>query len=164
LVSEKETHMKKTLIAIALAVAPAIALAQGMGYGPGNGYGPGMGYGPGGGGRGGTMMGYGRGGLAALDLSDAQAEKIFAIQDAQHQKNWPTMTKMRSEMFKLRRMYYDDKSDPKAVAEQQKKVDELRRAMLQSRLESRKQIEAVLTPEQRKQLRQSGPWWLGDEE
>ena len=157
--------MRKTLIAVALALAPVVAAAQGPGYGPGGGYGPGMGYGPGGGGgRGGMMMGYGRGGLSALDLTDAQAEKIFAIQDAQQQKNWPTMTKMRSEMFKLRRMYYDDKADPKAVAEQQKKVDELRRAMLQSRLESRKQIDAVLTPEQRKQLRQSGPWWLGDEE
>jgi Spy/CpxP family protein refolding chaperone len=141
--------MRKVLIAIALAFAPALAAAQGM-------MGGGMGYGPG--------MGYGRGGLAALNLSDAQAEKIFAIQDAQHQKNWPTMTKMRSEMFKLRRMYYDEKADPKAVAEQQKKVDELRRTMLQSRLESRKQIESVLTPEQRKQLRQTGPWWLGDEE
>lgn len=144
--------MRKTLIAIALAVAPALALAQGMGMGYG--YGSGMGYGPG-------MRG---GGLTALNLSDAQAEKIFAIQDAQQQKNWPTMSKMRSEMFKLRRMYYDDKADPKAVSEQQKKVDDLRRTMLQSRLESRKQIEAVLTEEQRKQFRQSGPWWLQDAE
>jgi Spy/CpxP family protein refolding chaperone len=159
--------MKRTLIAAALVLAPALATAQGYGYGPGPGYGPGMGYGPGGGGgwggRGGMMMGYGRGGLASLNLSDAQAEKIFAIQDAQHQKNWPAMSKMRGEMFKLQRMYYDDKADPKAVAEQQKKVDDLRRTMLQSRLEARKQIEAVLTDDQRKQLRQFGPWWLEQE-
>ena len=139
--------MRRILMATALALAPALAVAQGM-----------MGYG------GGMGMGYGRGGLASLNLSDAQAEKIFAIQDAQHQKNWPAMSKMRSEMFKLRRMYYDEKADPKAVAEQQKKVDELRRTMLQSRLEARKQIEAVLTDEQRKQLRQFGPWWLEDRE
>jgi len=139
--------MRKTwLVAAAFAIMPALAAAQGMGYGPGG------------------MMGYGRGGLAALDLSDAQAEKVFAIQEAQRQKNWPTMSKMRNEMFKLRRMYYDDKADPKAVGEQQKKVDELRRAMLQSRLETRKQIEAVLTEEQRKQFRRSGPWWLDEEE
>ena len=138
--------MRKTLIALALALAPALAVAQGM-----------MGYG------GGMGMGYGRGGLASLNLSDAQAEKIFAIQDAQHQKNWPAMSKMRSEMFKLRRMYYDDKADPKALTEQQKKVDDLRRQMLQSHLEARKQIEAVLTPEQKKQLRQFGPWWLDEE-
>ena len=151
--------MRRTLIATALAIAPVLALGQGMGYGPEMGYGPGGGWG-----RGGGMMGYGRGGLAALDLSDEQAQKIFAIQDAQRQKNWPTMSKMRGEMFKLRRMYYDDKADPKAVTEQQKKVDDLRREMLKSRLESRKQIEAVLTPEQRKQLRPFGPWWLEDEE
>jgi Spy/CpxP family protein refolding chaperone len=71
---------------------------------------------------------------------------------------------MRTEMFKLRRMYNDDRADPKAVTEQQKKVDDLRREMLKSRLESRKQIEAVLTAEQRKQLRQAGPWWLDDGE
>ena len=153
--------MRKTLIAAALALALAPAAAQGPGYGAGMGYGPGGGWG-----RGGMMgYGYGRGGgLSALDLSDEQAQKIFAIQDAQREKNWPTMTKMRTEMFKLRRMYYDDKADPKAFTEQQKKVDDLRREMLKSRLESRKQIEAVLTPEQRKQLRQMGPWWLDDAE
>ena len=36
--------------------------------------------------------------------------------------------------------------------------------MLQSHLEVRKQIEAVLTPEQRKQLRQVGPWWMEESE
>jgi Spy/CpxP family protein refolding chaperone len=34
--------------------------------------------------------------------------------------------------------------------------------MLASRLEMRKQVEGVLTPEQRKQLRQAGPWWMSD--
>jgi Spy/CpxP family protein refolding chaperone len=149
--------MRKTLIAAALALAPAVALAQG--YGPGMGRGPGMG-GPGMGG--GMGMGYGGGALAGLDLSDAQAEKVFAIQEAQHQKNWPTMTRMRSEMFKLRRMYYAEKPDPKAVGEQQKKVDELRRQMVQSHLEARRQIEAILTEDQRKQLRYFGPWWMDD--
>jgi Spy/CpxP family protein refolding chaperone len=138
--------MRKVLLAAALALAPALAAAQGMGYGAGMG------------------MGYGRGGLAALELSDAQAEKVFAIQEAGRQKNWATMSKMRAEMFKLQRLYNNDKADPKAVTEQQKKVDELRRDMLQARLETRKQVETVLTPEQRKQLRQYGPWWLHDEE
>jgi Spy/CpxP family protein refolding chaperone len=34
--------------------------------------------------------------------------------------------------------------------------------MLKSRVESRNQIDTVLTPEQRKQFRQFGPWWLQD--
>jgi Spy/CpxP family protein refolding chaperone len=120
------------------------------GYGPGPGYGR-RGYGPG-------------GGLAALNLSDEQRDKIAAIQEENRKKNWDRMGQMRSEQFKLRRMYYADKVDPAAVAEQQKKVDDLRRQLIQSRVEARNQVQAVLTPEQRKQFRQFGPWWLEEEE
>jgi Spy/CpxP family protein refolding chaperone len=73
------------------------------------------------------------------------------------------MSKLRSEMFKLRRMYYADNLDSKALVDQQRKVDDLRRQMLASRLEMRKQVESVLTPEQKKQIRQFGPWWARDE-
>jgi Spy/CpxP family protein refolding chaperone len=73
------------------------------------------------------------------------------------------MGQMRSEQFKLRQMYYSDKIDSAAVAEQQKKVDELRRQVLKSQVEARNQVAAVLTPEQRKQFRQLGPWWLREE-
>jgi len=169
--------MKRTLIAAALCLAASGAVAQGpgYGYGPGmmGGYGPGYGqgmmggYGPGYGP--GMMRGYGRGygygyGLAALNLTQEQADKIAAIREDVRRKNWDTMGQMHSEIFKLRRMYYSDNADPKAVSEQQKKVDDLRRQMITSHLESRKQIESVLTPEQRKQFKQSGPWWLEDEE
>ena len=74
------------------------------------------------------------------------------------------MSSMRSEMFKLRRMYNAESVDSKAMLEQQKKVDELRRQMLGSRLEMRKQVEGVLTPEQKKQMRQLGPWWAREDE
>lgn len=177
--------MKRMLaIGTALFLATSLASAQGPGYGPGpggpgSGYGPGMmggGYGPGAGrgmmgGYGGYSGGYGPGGgmmggygrLGALDLTDEQQDKIFAIQEENRQKNWDTMGQMRSEQFKLQRMYRGNQVDPNAVAEQQKKVDELRRQMLKSRLEARNQIEAVLTPEQRKQVRQFGPWWAGED-
>ena len=88
---------------------------------------------------------------------------MFAIQEENRKKNFDTMSKMRGEMFQLRRMLGAENVDSKAVLEQQKKVDELRRAMLASRLEMRKQVEGVLTPEQRKQLRQVGPWWAHEE-
>jgi len=116
------------MIAAALALAPALAIAQG--YGPRQGYGPGMGYGQGTG-RGMMGGGYG-GGLATLDLSDEQAQKIFAIQEAARKKNWETMNRVRAEMFK-------------------------------SHLETRKQIEAVLTPEQRKKFKSFGPGWMQEE-
>jgi len=179
--------------AVAAVTLGAAAVAQGPGYGPGMmgggpgygpGYGPGMmggggpgygpGYGPGmrGGGGPGYGFGYGQGRgygpgagmLESLNLSDEQRDKIQALQEENRQKNWATMGQMRSEMFALRRMYYGDKVDANAVAEQQKKVDELRRQMLKSRLESRNQVEAVLTPEQRKQFRQYRPWWMQESE
>jgi len=121
----------------------------GYGGGPGSGYGPGGGYG---------------GGLAALNLSDEQREKVLKIQEENRNKNWDLMGKMRSEQFKLRQMAYGEKLDAAAIADQQKKVDELRRQMLKSRIEARNQIAAVLTAEQKQQFRQFGPWWLQDSE
>ena len=179
--------MRKTLrltaVALGLAAAGAV-MAQG--YGPGGGYGAGMmggggyggpdmmgggGYGPGmmgGGGYGpGMMGGHGAGGgmmgfgpLGALDLKDDQRDKIFAIQEEARTKNFGTMTQMRAERYKMAKMYNAEKADPKLIGEQQKKVDELHRQMIQSRVETRNEIEAVLTPEQKKQLRQYVPWWM----
>jgi Spy/CpxP family protein refolding chaperone len=171
------------LVALGLAAGvAAVAQPGGSGYGPG--YGPGMapgmmgGYGPGQGMMGGGygpgqgMMGGGYGpapgwgasggATAALNLTDEQRGKVLAIQEENRRKNWDTMGKMRAEQFKLRSMYNADSVDPQAFAEQQKKVDDLRREMLVSRLETRKQVEAVLTPEQRQQFRQYGPRWLGE--
>jgi Spy/CpxP family protein refolding chaperone len=138
------------ITAAALACAATLASAQGPGYGGGmmGGYGPGM------------MMGGG----ALSDLTEAQQDKLFAIQEQHRSKNFATMSKLRGEMFQLRRMMNADNPDSKAVLEQQKKVDELRRTMLASRLEMRKEMEKVLTPEQVKQLRARRPgWWSPDD-
>jgi periplasmic protein CpxP/Spy len=166
------------LLGAALAAATSFALAQGpgygygrgmMGYGPGSEYGPGGGYGPGrmGGGYGPGMMGGGPGAggaLAALNLTDEQREKVFAIQEEHRKKNWTVMGEMRSEQFKLRNMARGEKLDADKLVEQQKKVDALRQQMFKSRVEAHNQIGAVLTPEQRTQLRQYSPWWFGDTE
>ena len=154
--------MRKILAIGALALASSLVMAQG--YGPGYGQGRGMmggGYGPG------MMGGYGQGAggmFAALNLSEEQRDKVFAIQEAQRKKNWATMGEVRTEQFKLRGMYGTEKLDSDKLVAQQKKVDELRQQMLKSRVEAHNQIASVLTPEQRKQLRQFGPWWLTDEE
>ena len=160
--------MRKILTIGALALASSLAAAQG--YGPGYGQGRGMmggGYGPEMMGGPGMMGGYGQGAggmFAALNLSDEQREKIGAIQEGQRKKSWATMGEVRSEQFKLRGMYGADKLDADKLVEQQKKVDALRQQMLKSRVEAHNQIAAVLTPEQRKQLRQLAPWWLSEEE
>ena len=170
--------MKRMLaLGAALALASSIAGAQGPGYGYGSGmmggnggYGPGMmggGYGPGMMGGYGPGGGYGRGpggAFTALNLSDDQQEKIFAIQEEHRRKNVDTMSKVRTETFKLRRMYNAESIDSKAFVEQQGRVDELRRQMLASRLETHKKVQSVLTPEQRKQVRQFGPWWAREDD
>ena len=157
--------MRKTLIACALALVTTAAFAQGYGRGPGYGYGPGM---MGGGGWGpGMGMGPGAGaggGLAALNLSDEQREKVFAIREEARKKNWATMGEVRSEQFKLRGMYSAEKLDPDKIADQQKKVDDLRRQMVKSRADTHNKVMAVLTPEQRKQAREFGPWWATEDE
>jgi Spy/CpxP family protein refolding chaperone len=178
----------KTLLAaavltagMAMAGVSGIAAAQQGGPGSGPGYGRGAmmggGWGPGAGGPG-MMGGYGpgmmRGGsgwggagyggpVAYLDLNDEQREKIARIQEENRTKNWNAMGQIRTEQFKLRQMYVGDKVDSKAYVDQQRKVDELRRAMLTSRIETRNQIDAVLTKEQRQQFRSYGPWWLQED-
>jgi Spy/CpxP family protein refolding chaperone len=137
------------------------------GYGPGmmGGYGPGMmgGYGPGWG-RGGPGWGRGYGGMfPELDLSADQQQKIAKMQEDMRAKNWATMGELRSEQFKLRSLYNADKPDANAIAEQQKKVDELRRTLIKSRVDAHNQMAAILTKEQRAQVRAMGPWWLEDE-
>jgi periplasmic protein CpxP/Spy len=163
----KTRTWKAGLVALGLAGAVAAAFAQGPGPG-GPGYGPG--YGPGmmgGYGYGSAMMGGGYGpggGLASLGLSAEQREKIATVQEENRKANWNAMGQMRSEQFKLRQMYNADKIDSATVTDQQKKVDELRRQMLKSHVEARNQINAILTPEQRKQFRQYGPWWQRGED
>jgi len=163
--------MRKILTIGALALASTLAGAQSPGHGGhAQGQGPGMmgsgmmGGGMMGGAQGGMMGGQGPGAmLTALNLSDEQREKVLAIHEAQRKKNWATMGEVRSEQFKLRGLYGTEKLDADKIVEQQKKVDELRRQMLKSRVEAHNQVAAVLTPEQRKQLRQHAPGWLGEE-
>ena len=138
---------RTTALGAALALTTSLALAQG--YGPGM-MGPGMGPG--------MMMGGGPM-MASLNLTSEQEDKVFALHEQMRAKNFGTMGKLHSEQFKLQKLMRADPVDSKAVVEQQKKVDEVRREMLASHLEARKQMEAILTPEQRKQLRQMGPMW-----
>jgi Spy/CpxP family protein refolding chaperone len=111
------------------------------------------------------MMGQGMGArqggmLAALNLSEAQREKVLAIQEEHRQKNWAAMGEVRAEQHKLRGLYGAEKLDADKIAAQQQKVDELRRQMLKSRVEAHNQVAALLTPEQRKELRQRAPGWM----
>ena len=134
-------------------------MREGRGGGPGAwGEGPGMMRewrgGPG-------MMRGGPGGpFLQLDLTPDQHEKIAGIREDMRRKTWDTVGQLHSEQFKLRHLYAADKPDPNAIADQQKKIDDLRRTMVKARVETANQIQAVLTKEQRERLREFGPRWM----
>jgi Spy/CpxP family protein refolding chaperone len=125
----------------------------GWGPGAGGGYGPGM--------MGGGMMGggFGYGMLAQLNLSPEQWEKIGAIQEETSRKQWEVAGRMQDEAIKLRNMMFSEKRDRSALVNQYKKVQDLRQQQFQARLEVQDKIDAVLTKEQKSQIRRFGPWW-----
>jgi len=149
--------MKRTLIGAAVAGAVLLAgTALSQGYGPGYGMGPGMmggGYGPGygmGQGMGPGMMGGGYGpGYAALDLTDEQRKKIDAIQEEVWSKQGELMGRMHAQSY---RMHDFGKADDAAARKAFDEMATAHKQMFETRLEARKRIDAVLTPEQRKQL------------
>ena len=147
------------LVGAALAVGSTQLFAdppQGGGYGMG----PGMmgGYGPG------TMGGYsmgpgmmsGGGMLGGLNLADDQRRKIDNINHELQKKNWELGGKMLDEQYKQRGLQYSDRLDIKAMSEAHKRMQDLEHQQYQARLEAREKIDAVLTKEQKEQLRQFG--------
>ena len=152
-------------------MGPGMMGGYGPGYGPGYGMGPGMmgGYGPGygmdpgmmgyGGGYGmgpGMMMGgcgsYGYG-WAGLNLTDAQRGKIAKIQEESAHQRWDLMGKMHEQGFKLRELYASGKLDDAAMRRAYDTMAAMRKSMFENDLEARKKLDAVLTKEQRQQLR-----------
>jgi Spy/CpxP family protein refolding chaperone len=153
--------------AFALALASAPAEAQmGPGYGmmgPGGGPGYGMmgpGYGvPGSGG--GYAYGYGMHGMGPgmwggtgylpANLSAEQRTKIADIQRDVRKRQWPLMQQMHELMW-------NDGTAESGVLDEQaqrrdyERVAALQKQMFETMLESRKRIEAVLTPQQREEM------------
>lgn len=169
------------LLGLAASTA-ATAADPARGYGPGYGPGPGMmwggggygmmgpgGYGPGPGMMGGGygMMGPGGyggpgwgggpgmmgGGWHVLpnDLSAEQRGKITEIQREFRKQQWPLMQQMQETMW-------DSGSGPQDEQAERREYDRvaaLQKQMFDNMLAARKRMEAVLTPEQREQMRKS---------
>ena len=142
------------------------------GFGPGmmagyDGYGPGMmgGYGVYGGFGPGMMAGYGgfgpgmMGGFGAYggwgvnpQLSDAQRMKFVGIEKALFDKQWPLMQSMQKVMFESWGAPAGNKLDVEAIMKRATALSSLRLQMLRNRLEAARQVDAVLTPQQRESL------------
>ena len=99
----------------------------------------------------GMMMGVGR--YHMLNLSADQQSKISKLSDQLNHDNWAKQGMINDESAKLRDLYEADKRDPAAIGEEYKKIFDLKRQMIEAYLATQNQIEDVLTPEQRDQLK-----------
>lgn len=133
------------------------------GCGPGYGMGPGMmgGYSPGHG------MEHGYGAFRGLNLSDDQKSRIAKIRKAARTKHLTLMNEMMDAQDKLQELYDAEKQDSAAINKQYKVIEDLRRQMVDSSVETHNQISDILTKEQRDKLREnkrsSGPMMKGSE-
>ena len=162
--------MKRKLIAAGFAALFAASVwAQSGPMGPGMmggyGYGYGYGYGMGPGMMGGYGPGYGMHsgwGLAALNLSDAQQAKISEIQREVSRKQWEIMGRVHEQQYRLQEQLDSGKADDVAARKAYAAMSDAHKQMFENQLDARKRIDAVLTPEQRAQLRSRvGPRWGG---
>ena len=148
------------LLVAGLAAAQPYAMGPGMmggyDYGAGAAYGMGPGFmaGPGGYGMGpGMMAGGSRGAYAGLELTGEQRQKVADIQRATDKAQWQLMGTMHEQGYA---MHGNGAAGPLDEAAARKSFDamaETRKAMFELQLDARKKIDAVLTPQQREQLR-----------
>ena len=161
----KRMDIRRTVIAAVIAGATALGAGAVLADPPAGGYGmgPGMmgGYGMGYGMMGGYGMGYGA--LSALNLTEAQRDKIFAIQEEARKKNWDLMGKMQEENYKLRKLLAATPRDRKAVSAQYDKLNALRQQRFETALEAEEKVDGALTKEQRDKLRSYGYGWNEDQ-
>lgn len=133
-----------------------MGMMGGYGMGPGMMGGRGWSMGPGMmGGMG--MMGPGLGPIARLDLDGGQRAQVLKIEDDLRRRNWDVMGKMQDEMAKMRDAWWSGKRDRAAILAAYKRMSDLRLTMLENSLDARDRAEALLTPQQRDQLRRFGP-------
>ena len=128
---------------------------MGGGYGAGYGMGPGMmgggGYGAGYG-MGPGMMGGGYGSRADLNLTAEQRGKIAKIENDVRRKHWELMGKIQDEQTQMSERDLSDQSSDAALSKSYRNISELRHQMFDLSLSARRQIDSVLTKEQREKL------------
>ena len=132
-------------------------------FGPDYGMGPGMmgGYGMGRGMMGGQGSGYGMGpgmmdgyaSRADLNLTAEQRSKIAKIRNDVRRKHWDLMGKMQDEQAQMNEQYNSDQRDDAPLSKSYRDMSELRQQMFDLSLSARRQIDAVLTQEQRDKLK-----------
>lgn len=140
-----------------MGMGPGMMGGSGMMMGGGMGMGPGMMGGSGMMGMGAGMMGggmMGLHGLNMLDLSDEQRGKINAIHDKLRKQHWEVMGKMMDEHNALRDLYDAETLDGKKIGATYDRIFKLKQQMIDTGIKAHNDAVAVLTKEQREQLKQ----------
>jgi Spy/CpxP family protein refolding chaperone len=140
MIGVKRAWIPVAVVAVLAASATVVSRPYG-GYGPGFGMGPGM------------MGGYGGGWGYGLDLSPEQRAKIADIQQEAAQQRWQLMERMHAAGGPMYQAFSGGEFDEQAARKAYDAMAEARKQMFEASLEARKRINAVLTPEQREQLR-----------
>jgi Spy/CpxP family protein refolding chaperone len=95
----------------------------------------------------------GLGPINRLDLTDSQRKDVLKIQDELRRTNWTVMGSMHDERSKFREAMWAGKRDRAAILAASKRMSDLHQQMLENALNAFDKAEAVLTPQQREQLR-----------
>lgn len=106
----------------------------------------------------GAMGGWGLGMMGgeygSLDLTKDQRNKIYAIHKGLRGKQFALMDRMHDSMQSVR-YYRDGKFDEQASRNAYATAEKIHREMFENMLNAQKQVDALLTPQQRQQLSQA---------
>ena len=138
----KHISLRSTLSA-AILVGGAVIGASALADPEQGGYGYGMGPG---------MMGGGYGSRADLNLTAEQRGKIAKIENDVRRKHWELMGKIQDEQTQMSERDLSDPSSDAALSKGYRNISELRHQMFDLSLSARRQIDSVLTKEQREKL------------
>ena len=134
--------MRKTVVVVALMSAMALTVTTAFAWGPGFGRGMGMGYGP---------------GMAGLNLSVEQIEKIQKIQGDRYAEMAPVRNELFTKQTELRDLFREPVLDQAKIVAKQKEMTALQAQMQEKALAARMAVAEVLSPEQRAQMPAFGP-------
>jgi Spy/CpxP family protein refolding chaperone len=137
-------------------MGPMAMMGGGMGgYGPGAGMmmGPGMMGGMGSGYGMGPGMGGGMGPMAMLNLSEAQTAQLKKVQTESMKKQRALMLQMWEAQANLGDLVNAEKRDPAAIGKAYDKLADVQRQALEAHIDAENKAAAVLTKEQKAQMR-----------
>jgi Spy/CpxP family protein refolding chaperone len=109
---------------------------------------------------GGGCGGMGMGGYRMLDLTQAQRTKIESIQQNLRKSHFAMMEKIIEERQKLPDLYNQENPSASKIGAVYGRIFAIQRQMIESSINSRNQMNKVLTKEQREQMQQwhRGMW------